>query len=408
MKKKVLLLSFLLFFYQNIAFSIEDTSDIIQFNEQKNELSFENYVSNSEYLTGDLYKFRSNLEENGINFQSNYMTNSFIMRKGEMNKKKGTYQGLLNVSVELDTEKMNLYKGGKIFALYQLGNKGLGSPEYFNSYSYINSYDPIENINQLSELYYEHSFYNDRFNIKIGKQDANIDFQALENGFKFLNLSFSYIPNTPMPLFPCQQTGARARLKLSDNWYFQGGFYDGGLEIGANPKGFFNGKNGYFNIVETYYLTNVKGKKGKYMLGSWLKTKDSENFNNNYGFYGGFEQKLFSKKDNQDGGLSTFAQFGYANDNINSVPYYGGVGFVYRGIGKTRINDEAGVGFAWHQFSHSLKTLNNQTSEKVIECFYKIQLTKFLYLQPDFQYIIRPNGNMKNSVAVGLRTCVTF
>ena len=204
------------------------------------------YIEESPYLVNP--KYRTKLEDRGIDIQSSYMTNSFVMRNRENHTTKGTYQGLYNLSVDLDSEKLNLYKGGKLHILYQVGNKGRNSMEFLNTYSDMSSYDPMKSINQISELYYEQSLKDDILNLKIGKQDANADFQALGTGFEFLNLSFSFIDNTPMPLFPSQQMGIRARIKLPKEIYIQNGFYDGNLKIGAGPKSFFTGENDYLNI----------------------------------------------------------------------------------------------------------------------------------------------------------------
>ena len=52
--------------------------------------------------------YRTKLEENGINIQSSYMIDSFVMNSREKFSKKWTYQGLLNVSLDLDSEKKSL------------------------------------------------------------------------------------------------------------------------------------------------------------------------------------------------------------------------------------------------------------------------------------------------------------
>ena len=371
-------------------------------------------IKESDYLLGDLFGAREALKEKGIDIQSSYIIDSFLMSNRETKSKKGTYQGLFNASIEFDTEKMNLYKGGKLYLLYQAANTGVNSMNFLNSFSDINSYDPMRSINQISELYYEHSFKDDLFNLKVGKQDANMDFQALDTGFNFLNLSFSFIPNTPMPLFPSQQMGARARLKLKNDFYIQNGFYDGNLDIGSNPKSFFTGKNKYFDIIEGYKLTNFDGKEGKYFLGGWIKTNKNYDFEtnelkrNNFGGYLGFEQKITEKYEDGSGGANIFGQFGYAREGINDVPYYGGIGAVYKGIGKKRKEDSIGLAFNWHQFDKTLKHLENKTAEKVVEVFYKIKVTNFLYIQPDIQYIIKPDGTDKNALAFGVRTYISF
>ena len=384
---------------------------------QKNEpLKSEKFNIETFKLQPYLFSFkgyRNKLQERGIDIQSSYMINTFAMRNRARHSGKGTYQGLYNLSLDLDSEKMKLYKGGKFHILYQAGNKGINSMEFLNSYSDLSSYDPMQSINQISELYYEHSFKDDIFNIKIGKQDANSDFQALDTGFEFLNLSFSYLDNTPMPLFPSQQMGVRARLKLPHDIYIQDGFYDGNLSAGASPKSFFTGKNNYLNMTEVYKLTNFKGKGGKYLIGGWIKTgkydtnKDSIG-RNNYGFYAGFEQKLTYRFEDKSGGLSIFSQFGYSRGDINDVPYYYGAGLVFKGITENRKDDSIGLAFGWHQFNRFLHRTENSTAEKVIELFYKIKLTEFFYIQPDVQYIIKPYGTEKNAFAVGLRSCIVF
>lgn len=357
--------------------------------------------------------YRTKLEEKGIDFQSSYIIDTFAINNKSKHIKKGTYQGLYNLSLDLDSEKMKLYKGGKFHILYQVGNKGINSMEFLNSYSDLSSYDPMKSINQISELYYEHSFKDDLFNIKIGKQDANADFQTLDNGFEFLNLSFSYIDNTPMPLFPGQQMGVRVRLKLPSEIYIQNGFYDGNLKIGAAPKSFFTGENNYLNMTEIYKITHFKGKEGKYLIGNWIKTGKYDSYKdsierNNYGFYAEFEQKFTDRFEDKSGGLSIFSQFGYSRGNINDVPYYYGAGLIFKGITEKRKEDFIGLAFGWHQFNRYLHRIENNTAEKVIELFYKIKLTEFFYIQPDVQYIIKPYGRLKNSYSLGFRSCIVF
>ncbi len=409
-KLKVLFL--FLFIFSAPALGIEE--DVILLDENiKEESAIKGYIENSPYLLGDYKNFRTNLKEKGVDIQSSYIINSFVMKNNEKHSTKGTYQGLYNISADLDFEKMKLIKGGKFRILYQAGNKGMSSIDFLNTYSDMNSFNPTKSINQIGELYYEQSVMDDLINLKIGKQDANTDFQALDTGFEFLNLSFSFIDNTPMPLFPSQQAGARLRLKLPLEIYVQDGFYDGNLETGANSKSFFTGKNNYFNMAEIYKLTDFKGKQGKYLAGNWIKTGKYNSYKdkterNNYGFYTGFDQKVLDRFEDKSGGLNIFGQFGYARNDINDVPYYYGIGAVFKGITEKRKEDSIGIGFSLHQFNRQLHKIEHKTAEKVIELFYKIKITEFLYIQPDIQYIIRPSGNEKNAFAIGLRTCITF
>lgn len=408
---------FLLLFLTIPVFGVED---VVYLEEQpslsakiENNEKIKNYLKESPYLLGDYKGFRQKCKEHGIDIQSSYLINAYGMRNGQKHSTKGTYQGLYNLSLNLDTEKMNLYKGGRLYILYQVGNRGTSPTDFLNTYSDINSFDPLESLNQISELYYEHSIKDDLLNIKIGKQDANMDFQVLDSGLEFLNWAFVYIDNSPIPLYPNQQMGVRVRLKLPKDIYIQNGFYDGNLEIGATPESFFTGKNNYINMTEIYKRTNFKGKEGKYLIGDWFKTGKYETYkntteHNNFGLYAGFEQKLTDRFEDKSGGLKVFGQFGYARSSLNDVPFYGGGGLIFKGITEKRKNDSIGIAFGWHQFNRDLHRLEHRTAEKVIELFYKIKLTEFLYIQPDIQYIIRPGGNEKNAFAIGLRSCIVF
>jgi len=419
--KKILLCVLALFCVQLNAFAIKEklADEPIKLNVEEMQMQEDEeavsklraYLSNSDYATGNWGGLRSRLEEMGIDVQASYITSSYIMRNGRLKSTKGTYQGLFTVSLELDTEKLGWYDGGKFYISYEAANKGMSSPEFLGSYAYINGYDPDQRISQIGQLYYEHSFKDDLFNIKIGRQDANMDFHALDSGGEFVGLSYYLIPNASIATLPMEQVGVRARLKVNDNLYIKNGFYEAPTRIARNPKGFFNGENGYLDILEAEYFTEIKGYEGKYMLGGWYQTGDFEKLDGsrmvdgNYGAYFGFDQKILHALKDNYGGLNVFGQFGYTPKNTNEVPYYGGLGLVWSGIGERRKDDKIGAGFSWYQCSNLME---DKTAEKLVEVFYKLKVTNFLYLQPSVHYIVRPGGESKNSFALGLRSVVTF
>jgi carbohydrate-selective porin OprB len=99
------------------------------------------------------------------------------------------------------------------------------------------------------------------------------------------------------------------------------------------------------------------------------------------------------------------------------VPFYFHTGLIYKGLIPTRDKDQLGVAFAYGNYSY-YKILDDyndgrtvhQTYEAVIEADYRVQLTKFTYVQPFWQYIIRPNGTglVQNANIFGLHMGVTF
>ncbi len=52
--------------------------------------------------------------------------------------------------------------------------------------------------------------------------------------------------------------------------------------------------------------------------------------------------------------------------------------------------------------------MDDVTRETAIELFYKAQLTEFMSIQPDIQYIANPSGNGDDALVFGIRFEVVF
>jgi len=118
-----------------------------------------------------------------------------------------------------------------------------------------------------------------------------------------------------------------------------------------------------------------------------------------------------------DQGLYLFTFFNYAPKYDNAMPFYFQTGLVYKGLIPGRDKDQLGVAFGLGSYSYykivaeedAGKTIH-QTNEAVVEADYRAQLTNFVYVQPFWQYIIRPNGTgmVNNANIFGLHMGVTF
>jgi porin len=132
-------------------------------------------------------------------------------------------------------------------------------------------------------------------------------------------------------------------------------------------------------------------------------------FQGNYGAYLGLDQLLLKKnrgdpKDAQ--GLGVFLQYAWASPDRNVASQYLGAGLVYRGLLPRRDEDTCGVGLARVFFSDQLP--GEPSAETTIELFYKAKVTPWASLQPDFQYIVTPNGQLHDALVVGLRFTVVL
>jgi len=334
------------------------------------------------------------------------------MRGGTRTKSDLRYQGLLFTTATFDTEKMGLWKGGKAVVTYG-NNHGNGiSRDYIGDWQLINTYD-CGRFSQLYEYYYEQGLLNDKFKIKVGKQDANNDFVALDSAFLFNNGGF-FIQNTPITTYPSPGLGVMTTIQPVSWFALKSGIFDGNAE----PKGLgfrtaFNGKENYTIMNEAAITHNYKNYKGKYSVGHWISTSDNsvegydQTYANAYGIYSGFDQMIFKENSdpNDSQGLNVFGQFGWAPPDKRTVTRYFGGGLVYKGLIPKRNNDVIGIGTNFARFSGRYDAPHGET---VVESFYKFQLTPWLAVQPDFQVVSKPSGLNRNAYALGLKTVINF
>lgn len=389
-------------------------------NVQINKTSVQQWMD-GDYASERFFGERPLLESHGITINSSYLYSPFMKTGGGASGENG-YKGygLFNLGVTVDTEKAGLWKGGTFFALYQnkrgYGLSGANPDGAMGDFMGFDGWD-WRQINQISEYWYQQKFIDGKIRVKLGKQDANTDFAYLNSGWDFMNSAFSVTPNVPLVTYPDQSFGFMAEINPKE-W----------LSI---RDGVYSRFNVPFNITEIEFKPKIKNLPGRYMLGAWELSDSSgmqtlagedtngtyyNNFNRNFGAYLIGEQMVYKEKkdDNNDmQGLVAFGQVGIAPSNQNDMNRYVGVGLHYLGPIPKRDKDIAGIAVGSGNFAPRLNDITfanggRTGSETVIEAFYRYQVSKWFYLQPDVQYIMNPSGMYPSSVAIGLRSVITF
>jgi porin len=111
-------------------------------------------------------------------------------------------------------------------------------------------------------------------------------------------------------------------------------------------------------------------------------------------------------------GLGAFTHIGFSPQNSSSINFYIDGGLNYKGLIPTRDNDILGVAFAYGHLSNKPQDSGGSSNpgyEIVLEATYQIELTTWLSVQPDLQYVIHPSGtDITNALVLGARTTVSF
>lgn len=209
----------------------------------------------------------------------------------------------------------------------------------------------------------------------------------------------------------------------------------------ANRYGFrwdLSASNGYFSIHELNFRVNQGSASnnlpGTFKIGGWFDTAPDPNANSaqpwNYGFYFVADQMLYRVADSNfvpvaddkgqqptaasptNKGLGIFTHIGFSPQTSSFINFYIDGGLSYKGLIPTRDNDVVGMTVAYGHLSNNPQDNEERSNpgyEIVLEATYQMELTPWLSLQPDVQYVIHPSGtDIANALVLGAQATVSF
>ena len=191
-------------------------------------------------------------------------------------------------------------------------------------------------------------------------------------------------------------------------------------------------------MAEGAYNYNPDGLRGIVKIGGWNHFGDFEDqrfdsggaliavtglpgrvIDDNYGFYGIIDQLIWRKPGSEEPqGIAIFGRIAGAPDDRNLVDFYADMGLTFSGMIPGRPADTFAIGFAYTGISDQVSAFDVDFGEPVarnyealIEICYTYEIKPGWSLQPDFQYIWQPGGNVAgidDAAILGARTSITF
>src|SRR5262245_4334242 len=255
--------------------------------------------------------------------------------------------------------------------------------------------------------------------------------------------------NVPMTVYPFSTWGLRAKVTPIPQLYLMAGVYNGDPTLEQNSKHGVDWtmRGPVFAMGEAGFLLNqgpgATGLPGNYKVGGYYAGGDYPDLffdvqggaasvsglsplmhaGGNAGFYILLDQMVYRHGGPESRrGLIPFLSFLFAPDtSINTMPFFANGGLVYRGPFASRPRDRAAFGVVYGEFSHELtrsqraarsagSPVGIQTYELVLELTYRFQVTGWLRMQPNLQYIINPGatGLIPNALVAGFQMSVNF
>ncbi len=403
-------------------------------------------LNERETLTDNWFSFGKTLEELGIttslgltqvyqvNLQGGGVENSWGEVSG-LRRRKGRYTGSYDWVTLFDLEKLANIPGATVFTHVEggwsrgLNDSSVGALLEVNGDAYGDAW-----IN-LTELYWEQTFFSDRIRFRLGKMDllggytfhensAAFDCNAYANDEtgQFLNAALVNNPSVP---FPDRGLGVSIIVEPIERWYVSAACVDAQAvqsETGFNTT--FHGEDNFFAVVETGYMPVIETPWGKlpggYRGGMWYDPQGKDRYRaeadlrtitvkrDDVGFYLSFDQALFRENSQDDQGLGAFFRYGWADRDVNDLCGFWSTGFQYQGVIPSRDDDVLGVGYANGKRGDNPDFTAHH--EQAWEFYYSVQLTPWLQITPSLQYLNHPgmDRDISDAVVAGIRAQMEF
>ena len=420
-----------------------------------------NFIGSDEWwrgdaLTGDWWGTRNWMDKDtGIEFSGTYTTDLAGNPVGGM-EQGFTYTDNIAFGAKLDLEKLVGWQGAT-FTIAATDRNGTSL-----SQNYIGNQFTVQQIFGgqtiiLTGLHLTQRLLDDKMEIKVGRFSAGDDFASSPLYWLYMNNGIDGNPqalpvNASFSAYPWASWAARVRFEPSPDWNAMLGLYQvsnktfnrylHGVNFSFEPTDgvMFLGQVGWtpeffrrpVKRVETEREENeelseaeenMHGLPGHYWFGAYYSTWEYAQFGstqsaaNAYGFYWHADQKVYEEAPGSDQGLTLWTAFVLSpQENIAKIPFQWNCGVAYQGMVPQRNEDIAMFGLAYGSFSDDYGNAGNAYNgepvsyEMALEWGYRIQFNRFLYAQPNIQYIVQPGGtgSIPDAFVLGLQIGVTF
>ncbi len=288
---------------------------------------------------------------------------------------------------------------------------------------------------RLDHLAIEKGFLEGRFDVVAGRINALDDF-AVSNFYCYsqnggiCGSPLSLETNASLSNYPFASWGIRGRYDLEPDLYSMTGVYNTWENFASNKYhgvDFSIRHDSGVAVMQEFGYRPISlrqaGYPGFIKLGGLYDSEprhpfpDGGEIAGNWMVYALAQQRIFRRAcDGFSQGLTGFLTFTYSPPATNATEYFADGGLVYRGLVPSRKDDALGAFAVFGESSPDYRDAQRavhesvQTYEMVLELNYRVQVSSWSAIQPDLQYIVRPDGTGRtgNALVLALYTTIRF
>jgi porin len=394
--------------------------------------------------------FRRDAEARGVKFSVVYDGEGFVNASGGV-RTGPAYLGVLHLQLTLDGGRLLGWPGLTVF-VQGLGIHG-GHPS-----DLVGDAQGVSNLEgpagwQLYEVWVQQNLLENRLSLLAGRYDLGTEFYRLQSSSLFLNSSFGTGPEFSQSgrggpsIFPDPSVGARFAFKPSPNVVLRTAILNGvPVDRPDGEHRAFAEGDGLLLVAEASFLSRPRAEglptdkrfrigrgsglspyDGKLAVGGWYYTAQFDDLSEEMdgqpvrhrGSGGGYvlaDALLYRSATQQGRQVNAFAELGFGDARVNRFGFFASCGVVFSGLHLALQNDELGLGVAIARNGSHFIDLQRDSAvpvtgtETAVELTYLLQIGKYLALQPDMQYVMRPgtDPSRRDALAVALRFEISY
>ena len=371
---------------------------------------------------------------------------------GGIQQQRTAYSHLLLFGTALNFDKLIGVPGGSL-TISGAEAEGKNLSNYIGNINTVSEAFVTPHTVLFYELYWKQMLFEDKVELLLGRmtpedQFASVSAFGLQVSGGINGNPESISVNAPFTTSPNATWGASAKIHVGKEIYVEGGIFqasdrlgklsnhgldftirsnDGELvmwQVGWQPTFCASPERTVFDDNANQSLVDGNlGLVGDYILGGYYSNfkfpelKGSSIQHNAYGFYAIGQQMVWRSGADPSTNFSVWGGLTFSpQQDISLLPLMGFAGTIWQGFIPRRDRDQLLLTYLVSGFSRNYADSvvarggKRPRAEQVLEASYAIYLTNNYTIQPDIQYVIRPNGTneAKNALVIGIQFIANF
>jgi porin len=426
-------------------------------------------IASSLPYQGDPWGVRQASSARGINYGLVYTGEVLANLAGGLHRG-AIYEDKFETYLAVDFEKLIGWKGLNFYSnqfwIHGTGNLGR---DYVGNLITISNIEALPS-DRLSEIWLEQKLFGDKASIRFGQLTTDTEFFnsryfTLFNSSDWPTITAENLPSGG-PAYPLSTPGVRLKIEPAENTTLLVALFNGDPSGPGPQDAEIKNRHGLnfrvsdppLLIAEAQWGYNLDksstGLASQVRLGFYhhFGRFDDQRFDTgglslanplsngvarrlpgNDGFYAVLDQQIYRPPGGDpDSGIALFGRIAGSPSENSLINFYLDGGIVFSGMIPSRPNDKFGATFIYANINDEARGLDRdrifftglpypvRDYELTLELTYQAQIRPGWTIQPDFQYVVHPGGNVpnpnlapalapiRNATVFGIRTTVTY